>query len=328
MIKIHIALVSTTCALVASTTLAFAQRPQDVQCKPTETQAECHKRLKCKPGEELEDCQKRLLKCNAGELLEECERRVAQGGGGQQGNAGQQQGNGGQQQQQQQGQRDQGQRDQGQRDQGQRDNGDQRRGDRDSDRGNRDRDADRRDRDRSGGEVRDRDEGSRGRRSRQGGDSGNGFEANKTFGLGLELGEPDGLNGKVFISKNGAIDFGLGAMYHDYYYGDGFHIYADYLWHPVTITKAEAFELPFYIGGGLRYWDFNYCYLNMCTYGGNAIGIRVPFGIAFDFNNVPLDIFLQLVPVVDFLGGDYYTRYGDRTHFGFDFSAGIRFWFK
>ena len=29
-------------------------------CKKTETQAECHARLKCKADEEIEDCQKRL----------------------------------------------------------------------------------------------------------------------------------------------------------------------------------------------------------------------------------------------------------------------------
>jgi len=43
---------------------------------------------------------------------------------------------------------------------------------------------------------------------------------------------------------------------------------------------------------------------------------------------MPLDIFIQLVPVVDFIRGAYYDRFGDRTHFGIDLSAGIRYWFK
>lgn len=66
----------------------------------------------------------------------------------------------------------------------------------------------------------------------------------------------------------------------------------------------------------------------VCDCGGSAVGIRMPLGIAFDFNNSPLDIFLQLVPTLDFLNGDYYMRYGDRAHFGIDGSVGIRFWFK
>ena len=43
------------------------------------------------------------------------------------------------------------------------------------------------------------------------------FEANKTFGLGLELGEPTGLTGKYFLSGTNALDFGLGYIYHHYY---------------------------------------------------------------------------------------------------------------
>src|SRR3954470_22337258 len=70
------------------------------------------------------------------------------------------------------------------------------------------------------------------------------FEANKTFGLGLELGEPDGLNGKYFLSSSNALDFGVGYIYHHYYGDDGIHLYADYLWHPLVLTSAAAFELP------------------------------------------------------------------------------------
>ena len=152
--------------------------------------------------------------------------------------------------------------------------------------------------------------------------------ANKTFGLGLELGEPTGLTGKYFVSQSGALDFGVGYNFDPYYYGDGFHVYADYLWHPVSLASTDAFELPFYVGAGLRFWDFNYCYMGVCNYGGSAFGVRVPLGIAFDFNNQPLDIFVQLVPVLDFLDGDYYNRYGNRAHFAVDGSVGIRYWFK
>jgi hypothetical protein len=290
--------VSGVCALVACSTLALAQnQPPGIECKQTETQAECHARLKCKPDEDLEDCKKRLLKS------------PREGNAGQRGDADQRGGD-----------RD----------------ADQRGGDRDADQRGRDRD----DPDRGRGERRDRDEGARSRRQRgerrrgdgeqRRGDRGRmaGFQANKTFGLGLELGEPTGLNGKYFLSESGALDFGIGWIYRHYYYGDGFHIYADYLWHPVSLVSASAFELPFYIGGGLRFWSFTYCDQRVCEFDGSAIGIRIPFGIAFDFNNAPLDIFIQLVPVIDFVNGDYYDRYRDRTHFGIDLSVGIRYWFK
>ena len=154
------------------------------------------------------------------------------------------------------------------------------------------------------------------------------FEANKKFGLGLELGDLVGLTGKLFVSPNQALDFGIGDYGYAYrYYGDtgGLHIYADYLWHPVVLAKTQPFELPLYIGVGGRFWDFGYAcdrFGNNCT-DASAIGLRVPVGITFDFNNVPLDIFLQLVPTLDFFR-DYV---GHNVYFDVDFTLGIRYWF-
>ncbi len=95
-------------------------------------------------------------------------------------------------------------------------------------------------------------------RPRPHGFGGKRFDANKTFGLGLELGEPTGITGKLFLKSDQALDFGLGDIYHHYYGGDGLHLYADYLWHPTVLTSAEAFELPFYVGVGGRVWFFDY----------------------------------------------------------------------
>ncbi len=287
--------VASACALLALFAVAVAQ-PRTFQCKASETQAECHARLRCKADEELEDCQKRLAAAaqadaarqqsdeeKSGREREAAEDRRAQD-------------------------RD------GREDRRDADRGERRRGDRD--RGDRGRSERRRGRESS---SRSRPRGSRG---------GRGFEANKTFGLGLELGVPTGLTGKYFVSPSGALDFGIGAIYSHYYYGDGLHLYADYLWHPVSLASTPAFELPFYVGVGLRYWDFEYCDRQVCGYGGSAVGVRVPLGLAFDFNNTPLDIFVQLVPVIDFLDGDYYDRYDDRAHLGVDLSLGLRYWFN
>src|SRR5678816_4505354 len=87
------------------------------------------------------------------------------------------------------------------------------------------------------------------------------YESNGKFGLGLELGGPSGLNGKYFLSGNTALNFGLGWD-DEYYYGydryrrSGVHIYLDHLWHPFLLTEAEAFKLPFFVGVGVRVWDW------------------------------------------------------------------------
>lgn len=276
----------TGCVLLALSSAATADA---FECKDTETQPECHARLKCKANEEVDDCQKRLRSQSSA--------RDDDGGG----------------------------RDD---DGGRGRDRDRARDDRDD--GGRDRSdrGDRRGRDDS--RSRGRRGGGRGRGGRRGGEGGggHGFEANKVFGIGLELGAPSGFNGKVFVSPKAALDFGVGAIYGHYYYDDGLHLYGDFLYHPVSLASTPAFELPFYFGVGFRFWEFDYCFQNVCTYEGSTLGLRIPLGLAVDFNNSPLDIFFQIIPVIDFVNQDYYDRFGDRRHTGIDASMGLRFWIK
>jgi len=152
---------------------------------------------------------------------------------------------------------------------------------------------------------------------------GRSFEANKTFGLGLELGAPTGITGKYFLSADRALDFGLGSIfnYRDRY---GFHIYGDYLFHPVSLASNATFELPLYVGVGGRFWNFEDRRFQGNYDSAFAIGVRVPVGVSFDFNNVPLDIFVQIVPVLDF-----YSGYAAHTlYLDIDASIGVRYWFN
>jgi hypothetical protein len=153
---------------------------------------------------------------------------------------------------------------------------------------------------------------------------GGGFSSNGVFGLGLELGEPSGLNGKYFVAPDRALDFGIGAIYGYYRGGNGFHVYGDYLWHPLTLVRAQAFQMPFYVGVGARLWSFGYDCPGCAHNRANALGVRVPFGISFDFNDAPIDIFAQLVFVADF-----FFNYDNNDSFGpgIDGSVGVRYWF-
>lgn len=140
------------------------------------------------------------------------------------------------------------------------------------------------------------------------------FVANKTFGLGLMFGAPSGLSGKWFYARSNAFDFGVG-VFRRWRDRDGLHFHFDHLWHPVSLVSDSAFELPLYIGVGARLLDFD-------DDAGSALGVRVPVGIAFDFNNVPLDIFLEVAVVLDlFLDRD------DRYDGDFNGAVGIRYWF-
>lgn len=144
--------------------------------------------------------------------------------------------------------------------------------------------------------------------------SGGQFEANKTFGLGVMIGAPTAISGKYFLSRDTALDFGIGTYYQ--YRGDGLHIHGDFLWHPVVIAKADAFWLPLYFGIGARFFDHRNNHVH--------IGPRVPVGISFDFQNVPLDVFLELafafdVIIIDRPNNDFRADVG--------LALGIRYWF-
>jgi hypothetical protein len=161
-------------------------------------------------------------------------------------------------------------------------------------------------------------------RPRPGGNlGGRRFEANKTFGVGLELGAPTGITGKYFLAADRALDFGVGDIY-NYFDRSGIHIYADYLFHPVSLAANEAFELPLYVGIGGRFWNFDDHRANGVVDSASAFGVRVPVGVSFDFNSVPLDIFVQVVPVLDFYSG--YAVHS--VYLDIDASIGVRYWFN
>jgi hypothetical protein len=148
------------------------------------------------------------------------------------------------------------------------------------------------------------------------------FQANKTFGLGIMLGAPTGLSGKYYLGPDTALDFGIGGLY-GYHRRRGLHLHADYLWHPVSLVSADAFELPLYVGVGGRFFSWERYYRDdRRYYGGSAVGVRVPVGIAFDFNDVPIDIFIELAFVVDFI---VRSEYRDDPFLGFDVNPAIGF---
>ncbi|MBL9017194.1 MAG: DUF3996 domain-containing protein [Myxococcales bacterium] len=149
------------------------------------------------------------------------------------------------------------------------------------------------------------------------------YTSNGKFGLGIELGAPSGLNGKLFLSPSTALNFGVGWLYDNYYRdADGLHLYLDHLWHPVSLTENPTFKLPFFVGVGGAFWSYDDRRVDGRDRD-SALGLRVPLGLAFDFNNVPLDIFVQLTFVVDLFFNDRRDRFGA----GFEGSVGVRFWF-
>ncbi len=112
----------------------------------------------------------------------------------------------------------------------------------------------------------------------------------KGLGLGLMLGEPTGISGKLWLDPVHAVDFALGSF--GYYVGspyNGVNVHADYLWHYYGIfggRGSEAYRrLPLYVGAG-----------GVFSSPGLA-GVRGVMGITYIFD-APFDVFLEVAPTL------------------------------
>lgn len=109
------------------------------------------------------------------------------------------------------------------------------------------------------------------------------------FGLGVIIGEPTGPSFKVWTSGKTAID---GALAWSLEGNNDLHIHADYLFHEFAVAKVEKGKFPLYygIGGRIRFHDGNQ---------DDEVGVRVPVGMAYLFDNSPLELFFEIVPIVN-----------------------------
>jgi len=113
------------------------------------------------------------------------------------------------------------------------------------------------------------------------------------FGIGVIIGEPTGLSLKYWLDEERAID---GAAAWSYSENDSFQLHGDYLIH--NYEWLEAREMPVYygIGARLKFKDSDGRGRNEND---AILGIRVPLGITYLFDEAPLDMFFELVPVLD-----------------------------
>lgn len=112
--------------------------------------------------------------------------------------------------------------------------------------------------------------------------------AQGNFGLGVIFGEPTGLTGKIWTTENTGFDLGAAWSFS----GDGhFHIYGDYLFHNFGLFDVSKGSLPVYIGiGGRMMFREN---------ADDKIGVRFPIGLEYFFEDWPVAVFGEIVPILD-----------------------------
>lgn len=140
---------------------------------------------------------------------------------------------------------------------------------------------------------------------------------NHPFGLGIIAGQPVGLSGKAWLSKDRAVDGAVGMSIGS---SNTFYIHGDYLFHSFDLIKVEAGELPVHFGGGLMLRGSDST-SSKSKNRDTRLGIRIPGGISYLFDDAekyPFDLFAEIAPIVTLI-----------PSIDIDLSAGIggRFYF-
>lgn len=126
------------------------------------------------------------------------------------------------------------------------------------------------------------------------------------FGLGAIMGDPTGISGKVWTGRATAVDFAAAwSTTND----RAFHFHMTYLMHDYGVFNVSKGKLPLYYGIGGRIIDAE----------DPILGLRGPIGINYLFARTPLDLFLEIAPVLNL---------SPSTDLDFDAGAGIRFYFR
>jgi len=137
------------------------------------------------------------------------------------------------------------------------------------------------------------------------------------LGVGIIIGEPTGLSLKKWIDEEHAFDAGVAWSFSG---NNSLHFHADYLVHRFGVL--QSLDLPgrsaFYFGLGGRIKlaeDQKGQFENDQQV---RLGIRVPLGIFYKIADAPIDLFVEVVPVLDLIPD---------TDIGLNAAIGARFYF-
>lgn len=139
--------------------------------------------------------------------------------------------------------------------------------------------------------------------------------ANEGLGVGVIVGEPTGITVKKWFGTDRAVD---GAAAWSLSGSNSLQLHADYLVHDFGLLKPGNINgrLPVYIGAGGR------ILLNDDSHGHHndtVVGVRIPFGVSYLMAKTPVEIFLEIVPILDVVPS---------TELELNAAIGARFYFR
>jgi hypothetical protein len=126
------------------------------------------------------------------------------------------------------------------------------------------------------------------------------------FGLGAVVGEPTGINGKVWSNSYSAVDFAMAWSLDN---ESDFNLHVDYLLHDYGVFNVTRGKLPLYYGIGGRLLDAR----------DTHVGLRGVLGLNYLFARSPVDLFFEIAPVLDVV---------PETEMDLEGGVGMRFYFR
>lgn len=116
------------------------------------------------------------------------------------------------------------------------------------------------------------------------------------FGIGIVAGDPTGLCLKNWLSQKSALELAAAWSFE----GDGgFFLAGDYVLHSFDIADSgsglDGLMFTYGLGGKLYFRDEN----ENDEDGDVVLGVRIPLGLCYPFEGAPVDMFVQLAPVMD-----------------------------
>jgi len=133
----------------------------------------------------------------------------------------------------------------------------------------------------------------------------------KRFGAGIVVGDPTGITLKGYLSSRLAVD----AIAAWSFVNDSFTAIGDVTYDVVEIpTSVSTISFPFYIGVGGKVGIRGKKDNQRKT----IVGVRVPLGLAAQWNNHAAEVFIEVAPGIEFIPG---------TEFDLTGGIGARYYF-
>lgn len=117
-------------------------------------------------------------------------------------------------------------------------------------------------------------------------------QAHATNAIGVVLGDPTGVSGRMSLDANHSIEGALAFTSSKY---DGTHIHGTYLWDRARSFASNGGPIDLYYGLGIRLIS-----IHEGKYDGDiALGPRAPLGLIYNFNNPNLELFGEISLALD-----------------------------